>query len=368
MKTPFVDLKAQYRALQPAIQKRIDQVLEHGQYIMGPEVEECEQLLAEFSGAKHAITCSSGTDAAIMAFMALGIGPDDEVILPALSYIATAETVLLVGATPVYVDIEPDTFNMDANQLEQAISNKTKAIVPVSLYGQTPDMDAINKIAKKHNVYVIEDAAQSFGGTYNGQKSANLSDMGCTSFFPAKPLGCYGDGGAIFTNNDDWAAALKQIRFHGQSDRNYHPRIGINGRMDTLQCAILIPKLERFSWELGQRQRVAEGYRERLMTLEPTGLRLPVIRPDRTSAWAQYTIRVPNREKFQSNMTAQGIPTAIYYPMPMPDQPAYQKIGRVYDINNCRKVCQEVISLPMYPDMSPEVLDMVTDAVHASLA
>jgi UDP-2-acetamido-2-deoxy-ribo-hexuluronate aminotransferase len=243
---PFIDLKTQYQALREPIQKQIQTVLDHGQFIMGPEVTEVENKLSQFAGVKHTVVCSSGTDAAILAMMALGVGPGDEVIMPAFSFMATAETVVLVGASPVYIDIDPRTYNLDVRQLETALSPKTKAIQPVSLYGQPADMDEINAFAKKHNLHVIEDAAQSFGARYKGRVSGNLSLVGVTSFFPAKPLGCYGDGGAAFTNDDSLAEAMREVRNHGQKTRYYHTRIGINGRLDTLQCAILLPKLERF--------------------------------------------------------------------------------------------------------------------------
>ncbi len=360
---PFIDLKAQYQALRDPIQQRIQNVLEHGQFIMGPEVGELEQKLAAFTGAKHAIAVSSGTDAALITLMALGIGPGDEVIVPAFSFVATAEVVLLTGATPVYVDIDPRTYNLDVRHLESALSPKTKAIQPVSLYGQPADMDEINAFAKKHDLAVIEDAAQSFGATYKGRRSCNLSTVGVTSFFPAKPLGCYGDGGAIFTNDDALAEAIKEIRVHGQKSRYYHTRIGVNGRLDTLQCAILIPKLERFPWELEQRSRLAERYNKAFKELEGKGVRTPTLAPDRTSAWAQYTLQVPNRDEFQSRLQAKGIPTAIHYPRTMADQPAYTKNGRVLDISVSRKMADCVISLPMYPDMTDSIQDQVIEQV-----
>ena len=249
MPIPFIDLKTQYQAVKPQIQARIDAVLEHGQYIMGPEVKELEDKLAAFTGAKHCITCASGTEALLMSLMALGIGPDDEIVTTPFTFVATAEVIVLLGAKPVFVDVEPDTGNIDASLIEAKITSKTKAIMPVSLYGQTADMDAINAIAaKRGNLPVIEDAAQSFGATYKGRQSCNLSTIGCTSFFPSKPLGCYGDGGAIFTNDDALAQAMREIRVHGQSQRYVHTRVGVGGRMDTLQCAIVLAKLlhERF--------------------------------------------------------------------------------------------------------------------------
>lgn len=360
MKTiPFIDLKAQYQALKDPIQKRIQTVLDHGQFIMGPEVEELERKLNEFVGSKHALAVASGTDAAVIAMMAMGIGPGDEVIVPAFSFIATAETVILVGATPVYVDIDPKTYNLDITQLEKALSPKTKAIQPVSLYGQPADMDEINAFAAKHGLFVIEDAAQSFGATYKGRRSCNLSSVGVTSFFPAKPLGCYGDGGAIFTNDDQLAEAMREVRVHGQKSRYYHTRIGVNGRLDTLQCAILIPKLERFSWELEQRDRVAKRYNQKFKELASVGL--PFVHSDRTSAWAQYTLQVSQREEFQKFMQANGVPTAVHYPRTMPDQPAYQELGRTLNIEISRKMAETVVSLPLYPDMTEDLQDYVIE-------
>lgn len=366
MKTiPFIDLKAQYQALRSPIEKRIHDVLEHGQFIMGPEVEELERLLASFVGVKHAIACASGTDAALLALMAMGIGPNDEVICPAFSFIATAETVILAGASPVYVDVEPVTYNLDVASLDKALSPKTKAIQPVALYGQPADMDAINAFAKKHGLLVLEDAAQSFGATYKGRRSCALSDIGITSFFPAKPLGCYGDGGAAFTDRDDLAEAMREIRNHGQKTRYHHTRIGFNGRLDTLQCAILIPKLERFPWELEQRQRLAERYNQAFADLESKGVILPQVASGRTSNWAQYTLQVPNRETFQKALQADGVPTAVHYPRTMADQPAYQERGRVLDIDTSRHLADSVVSLPLYPDMTDDIQDHVVKAVTA---
>lgn len=365
MKTiPFIDLKAQYQALKTPIQKRIDTVLEHGQFIMGPEVEELEDKLNEFTGTKHALACSSGTDAAVIAMMALGIGPDDEVIMPAFSFIATAETVVLCGATPVYVDIDPKTYNLDTKQLGKALTPKTKAIQPVSLYGQTADMDSINEFARANKLAVIEDAAQSFGATYKGKRSCNLSTVGVTSFFPAKPLGCYGDGGAIFTNDDQLAEAMREIRVHGQKQRYFHTRIGVNGRLDTLQCAILIPKLERFPWELEQRSRIANRYNEAFQELEQVGMVLPRLAPECTSAWAQYTLQVPRRAEFQKALQDKGVPTSVHYPRTMPDQPAYEGIGRTLDIKISRQMADAVVSLPLYPDMDEDTQDYVIQQVR----
>jgi UDP-2-acetamido-2-deoxy-ribo-hexuluronate aminotransferase len=364
MKTiPFIDLKAQYQALQTQIQGQIQKVLDHGQFIMGPEVFELEAALARFTGAKHAIVCSSGTDAALMAMMALDLGPGDEVLVPAFSFIATAESVILAGAAPVYVDIDPTTYNLDVNALEKALSPKCKAIQPVSLYGQPADMDAINAFAKKHGLHVIEDAAQSFGATYKGRRSCALSEIGVTSFFPAKPLGCYGDGGAAFTNEDHLAEAMREIRNHGSKVRYHHTRIGINGRLDTLQCAILIPKLERFPWELEQRTQRAQRFNQAFRELSGKNVILPELAPNCTSAWAQYTLQVPRREEFQKFLQEKGIPTAVHYPRTMADQPAYLGRGRTLNIEVSRRVADLVVSLPLYPDMTDEIQDYIIEHV-----
>lgn len=352
MSIPFIDLKTQYQALKTQIDQNIQTVLDHGQFIMGPEVKKSEQALSDYVGCKHTINVSSGTDAAIVAMMAKNIGPGDEVIIPAFSFIATAETVCLVGATPKMVDIDPKTFNIDIEAIKEALSPQTKAIVPVSLFGQPADMHAINTLAAENNLLVIEDGAQSFGGTYKGKKSGNLSHCGLTSFFPAKPLGVYGDGGAIFTNDDEWAESCRQVLFHGQTGRYFHEKIGVNGRMDTLQCAILIPKLEKFPWELKQRQILADTYNQGLAPLTDKGITLPFVHSNCTSAWAQYTLRVPNRNKLQQQLKEKGVPTAVHYPRTMADQPAYSNPNFLGGpIPESQKATEEVMSLPMHPYM-----------------
>jgi UDP-2-acetamido-2-deoxy-ribo-hexuluronate aminotransferase len=363
---PFIDLKTQYKALKSQIDERIFKVLEHGQFILGPEIKECEEALAKFTGAKHAITCSNGSDAIQMVLMALGIGPGDEVITTAFSFIATAEMIAICGAKPVMVDIDADTFNIDVKKIAAAITPRTKAIMPVSLYGQPADFDEINALAKKHKLTVIEDAAQSFGALYKGKRSCNLSEVSCTSFFPAKPLGCYGDGGAIFTNNDELAKTLISIRMHGMGEHRYlHPRIGVNGRLDTLQAAVLLAKLERYPWEIDQRQKVAERYTTAFADLRAKDIFTPVIRSDRQSVWAQYTLRVPNREALQKHLQQKGVPTAVHYPKTMADQPAYKDISTVHDIPAARKAADEVVSLPMYPDMSEAIQNQIIEAVKS---
>jgi UDP-2-acetamido-2-deoxy-ribo-hexuluronate aminotransferase len=347
---PFIDLKTQYRALQVQIQARINAVLEHGQYIMGPEVEELEEKLAAYIGARHCITVASGTEALLMSLMAVGVGRGDEVITTPFTFAATAEVIVLLGAKPVFVDIEPDTCNIDARLIEAKITPRTKAIMPVSLYGQVADMDEINAIAARHDgIPVIEDAAQSFGATYKGRKSCNLSTIGCTSFFPSKPLGCYGDGGAIFTNDDLLAKALREIRVHGQERRYHHTRVGVGGRMDTIQCAVVLAKLERFDWELERRHVIGTGYNELLVD---TNIGLLTVRPDRNCVWAQYTVFVEKRQRVQAALQNLGIPTVVHYPTPLHHQPVYAK-------DCCPECCEHsihaaarVMSLPMSADVA----------------
>jgi UDP-2-acetamido-2-deoxy-ribo-hexuluronate aminotransferase len=367
MNIPFIDLKTQYQALKPQIQARIDVVLENGQYIMGPEVKELEDKLAVFTGAKHCITCASGTEALLMSLMALGIGPGDEIVTTPFTFVATAEVIVLLGAKPVFVDVETDTGNINADLIEAAITPRTKAIMPVSLYGQTADMDAINAIAAKHgNLPVIEDAAQSFGATYKGRQSCNLSTIGCTSFFPSKPLGCYGDGGAIFTNDDAMAQALREIRVHGQSQRYVHTRLGVGGRMDTLQCAIVLAKLERFEWEVQQRMEIGQRYTD-LISSSRAQLSNPqeviqaiTIRPERTSVYAQYTVMVPDREALQKRLADAGIPTAVHYPVPLNEQPAYKHLCCPECTPVAKQLAKRVMSLPMSADLDAKVqLDII---------
>jgi UDP-2-acetamido-2-deoxy-ribo-hexuluronate aminotransferase len=346
-KVEFIDLKAQYRALQPSIDARMKKVLDHGQYIMGPEVAELEQKLAAYTGSKHCITCASGTEALLMSLMALGIGPGDEVITAPFTFAATAEMIVLLGAKPIFIDIEPDTCNIDVSLIEAKITPRTKAIMPVSLYGQAADMDEINAIAARHgNIPVIEDAAQSFGADYRGRKSCNLSTFGCTSFFPSKPLGCYGDGGAIFTNDDALAKACREIRVHGQSARYVHTRVGLGGRMDTLQCAIVLAKLEQFDWEVTKRLEIGALYNA---TLTELGITAVCQRADRSSVFAQYTVLVDNRESVQGKLKDAGIPTAVHYPIPLNLQPAYAHLCCPDCTPNAAQAAGKVMSLPMHP-------------------
>ena len=355
----FIDLVAQQARIKDKIDAGIQAVLSHGKYILGPEVSELEEQLATFTGAKHCITCANGTDALQIAQMAFGIGPGDEVITPGFTYIATAETVALLGAKPVYVDICPKTYNLDPEKLEAAITSKTKAIIPVSLYGQCADFDAINAIAAKYNLPVIEDAAQSFGATYKGKKSCNLSTVATTSFFPSKPLGCYGDGGAIFTNDDELAVVLRQIARHGQDRRYHHIRVGVNSRLDTLQAAILLPKLEIFAEEVALRQQVAETYNTMLSEAGITTT--PFIESHNTSAYAQYTIQVDKRDEVQAKLKEQGIPTAVHYPIPLNKQPAVADANAVLPVGDA--VAERVMSLPMHPYMTIKAVESVVNSI-----
>lgn len=352
-KIDFIDLKAQQDAIRPQLEQNIHRVLHHGQYIMGPEVKKLEERLQDYTGAKHCITVASGTEALLISLMALGIKPGDEVITTPFTFVATAEVIVLLGATPVYVDIEPDTCNINASLIEAKITDRTKAIIPVSLYGQPADMDEINAIAARHgNIPVIEDAAQSFGATYKGRKSCNLSTIGCTSFFPSKPLGCYGDGGALFTNDDAIAQAFREIRVHGQSKRYVHTRIGVGGRMDTLQCAIVLAKLDRFDWEVEQRIAIGQKYN---VHLDGAGIKRVKQRPDRTSVFAQYTLLATQREVLQMHLTEAGMPTAVHYPVPLNEQPAYKHLCCLDCTPVAQHIAKQVMSLPMGPDLSTAV-------------
>ncbi|AXS82522.1 DegT/DnrJ/EryC1/StrS family aminotransferase [Marinobacter sp. Arc7-DN-1] len=355
----FVDLAAQQARIKDQIDQNIQKVLAHGKYILGPEVAELEELLAAFCGAKHCISVANGTDALQIAQMALGVGPGDEVIVPGFSYIATAETPAVLGAKPVYVDIDPKTYNLDPEKLEIAITSRTKAIIPVSLYGQCADFDAINAIAGTHGIPVIEDGAQSFGASYKAKKSCNLTTIGCTSFFPSKPLGCYGDGGAIFTNDEELATILRQIARHGQDRRYHHVRVGVNSRLDTLQAAILLPKLALLEEEIQLRNQVAENY-ARLLNDADIDI-APFVEAHSVSAWAQYTIRVNNREAVQEKLNEAGVPTAVHYPIPLNKQPAVEDPAA--DLSAGDEAARVVMSLPMHPYMSEVDQKFVVEAL-----
>jgi UDP-2-acetamido-2-deoxy-ribo-hexuluronate aminotransferase len=358
----FADLKTQYRALKDDIDARMRRVLEHGQFILGPEVRELEEKLAAYTGAKHCVTVSSGTEALLIALMALDIKPGDEVITTPFTFIATAEMIVLLGAKPVLVDVEEDSANIDASRIAAAVTSKTRAIMPVSLYGQPADMDEINAIAARHHLPVIEDAAQSFGARYKDRRSCNLSTIGATSFFPSKPLGCYGDGGALLTSDDALATAMREIRHHGQSGRYQHTRIGVGGRMDTLQCAVVLAKLTRFDWELERRVALARRYDERLSRFRPIR-----VKADRTSAFAQYTIRSAERSRIQDVLKAKGIPTAVHYPQSLHQQPAYAAPYRGLSFPVAEKLAREVISLPMSADLRESDQDLIAAALAQTL-
>ena len=365
MTIQFIDLKAQYHALRSNIQARIDAVLEHGQYILGPEVAELEGRLTSLNGASHCITVASGTEALLMSLLALGIGPGDEVVTTPFTFIATAEVMVLLGVRPVFVDIEPDTCNIDVTLVETSITPRTRAIMPVSLYGQPADMDEINAIAARHGLAVIEDAAQSFGARYKNRLSCNLSTIGCTSFFPSKPLGGYGDGGAIFTNDAEKAKALREIRVHGQSQRYMHSRIGVGGRMDTLQCAIVLAKLERFGWELERRAEIGARYNE---LFDRAGVRRVAQRSDRTSVYAQYTVFVENRDAVQAELKRVGVPTAVHYPVPINLQPAYAHLCCSDCTPVSERVSGQVLSLPMSADLDAATQDRIVAALCRACA
>lgn len=356
----FIDLRSQYQKMKSEIQSELNAILDSCQFIMGPQVQECEQKLEAYTGSKNAITCSSGTDAIVMALMALDIGPGDEVIIPAFSFFATAEAVSLVGAKPVFVDVEEKTFNIDPDKIEAAITNQTKAVMYVSLYGQTPEVDRINEICKRKKLFAIEDAAQSFGASYKGKKSCAVSYIGCTSFFPAKPLGCYGDGGAVFTDDSDLAEVIKQVRNHGQSERYVHERIGMNGRMDTIQCAVINVKLKSFAWEVEQREKIGKQFNAAFADFSDK-IQAPTVAADRTHVFGQYTLRVKNRGKFIDILKEDGVPTSVHYPQPMHLQKPYRGLG--YKLPMSEKLAAEVVSLPMHPFLSGDDIGKVIDAV-----
>jgi UDP-2-acetamido-2-deoxy-ribo-hexuluronate aminotransferase len=362
---PFVDLQSQHRALKAQIDARIQRVLEHGQFIMGPEVGELEGRLSSFVGARHCVGVASGTEALLIALMALGVERGDEVITTSFSFAATAEVIVRVGAKPVLVDIESDTCNIDVAQIERHITSRTRVVIPVSLYGQCPDMDEINALASRRGIAVIEDAAQSFGALYKGGRSCALSTLGATSFFPSKPLGCYGDGGALFTNDDRLAQAAQQIRVHGESARHAHARIGVGGRLDTIQAAILLAKLERFEWELERRVEIAACYDRMLSALWQVE-RL-VTRSDRNSVHAQYTVLIDHRDRVQEGMRAHGVPTAVHYPMPLYRQPAFASVCRWDDCPQAERAAARVLSLPMSPDLRESDQARVVAALTAAV-
>jgi UDP-2-acetamido-2-deoxy-ribo-hexuluronate aminotransferase len=360
----FIDLQSQQLRIRPEIDRRIAAVLAHGTYIMGPEVAELEMRLAAYIGVPYCIGVANGTDALMIALMALGIGHGDEVITAPFTFIATGETIAILGAKPVFVDIEPDTYNIDPAQIEKAITPRTRAIMPVSLYGQCADMTAINAIAKRFGLAVIEDAAQSFGAVHNGKYSGGLSTIGCTSFFPSKPLGGYGDGGACFTSDEALAERMRQIRVHGQDRRYHHPLLGVNGRLDTLQAAILLAKMDIFEDEVRSRERIGQRYTENLRQ----HVRTPSLRPGNSSVYAQYTIEVEDRATISARLKERGIPTAIHYPLPLSLQPAFSYLGYqkgAFPVSE--RAADRVLSLPMHPYLTEADQDRVISAVIQSL-
>lgn len=372
MNIPFIDLKAQFRELEDEIRAGIDRVLVHGQFIMGPEVGELETELARYCGVKHAISCSSGTDALLMPLMAYGIGPGDAVFTTTFTFVATAEVISLLGATPVFVDIDPRTFNIDAQKLATAIEQtqaagtlRPRGVITVDLFGLPADYDSISAVADKAGIFVLEDAAQSFGGLYKGRSAGSLGNVAATSFFPAKPLGCYGDGGAVFTDDDELAATLKSIRVHGQgSDKYENVRIGLNGRLDTLQAAILLPKLRALPDEIDARQRVAERYSAGLGNVVET----PYVPDGYTSAWAQYSVLCDDRDHVQRTLKDAGIPTAIYYPKPLHMQGAYANLGQGQGgFPESERAARRIISLPLHPYLDEQTQRTIIDAVSESI-
>ena len=363
----FIDLKSRHNLIADKINARIQKVMDHGRFILGPEVKELEEKLSQYVGVKHCITVSSGTDSLLIALMALGIGAGDEVITVPYTWISTAEVIALLGAKPVFVDIRPDTWNMDEQLLESSITEKTKAIMPVSIYGQCPEMDTINSVARKYSLPVIEDAAQSFGATYKGKKSCNLSSIGSTSFFPSKPLGCYGDGGALFTSDDEFAEKFRWIRVHGQERKHHHPILGLNGRMDTLQSAILLEILELFPDEVTKRQEIAEVYMSELSKV--SCLKTPIIGRNNSSVYAQYTILSEKREQIQKLLKEQEIPSVSYYSVPLHLQPVFAGLGyKEGDFPVSEMVANQCLSLPMSPNLAQNDQSLVTECIINGLA
>lgn len=367
----FIDLAAQQQVIFPALMERIQKVLAHGKYIMGPEIKELEEKLAAYVGVQHAISCSSGTDALLMPLMAYGIGPGDAIFTTPFTFIATAEVIQLLGATPVFVDIDPRTFNIDPAGLEKAVLNltnnpktaglKPKGVIPVDLFGQPADYDPINSLAREHGLFVLEDAAQSFGATYQGKRSGSLAEVAATSFFPAKPLGGYGDGGAILTDNDELADIMRSIRVHGQGTHKYdNVRIGINGRLDTLQAAIVLVKLDIFDQEVEARQQVAQRYHDALKA----AVQVPSVAPNCTSVWAQYSVLSPQREVLLQKLKEAGIPTAIYYPKPLHLQEAFTHLGyQAGDFPVSEAAAARIFSLPMHPYLDAERQKVIVGAM-----
>jgi UDP-2-acetamido-2-deoxy-ribo-hexuluronate aminotransferase len=365
MKIDFANLQYQYQLYKVEIDKAIQKVLDKSNYILGQEVVELENNLSKFTNSNHTISCASGTDALLLALMAIDIKPDDEIITTPFTFIATAETIALLKAKPVFVDIDEKTYNIDITKIEEKITSKTKAIIPVSLYGQPSDLDEINEIAKRYNLKVIIDGAQSFGATYKKKAEVQYCDIYTTSFFPAKPLGCFGDGGAVLTNNEEFAEKIKMLRVHGQDRRYHHKYIGLGARMDTIQCAILNVKLKYYSTDLALRQEVAQKYNK---ALEASSITLPLIKEDRTSAFAQYSIRIKNRDELQERLKEKGIPTAIHYPMPLHLQECFKYLKyKRGDFPIAEMVSQDIISLPMNPYLTNSEIEYISKSIEEVL-
>jgi UDP-2-acetamido-2-deoxy-ribo-hexuluronate aminotransferase len=364
MKINFIDLQAQYQEYKSEIDSEIQKVLDSSGYIGGPQLSQLSETLATYTGAKYCLPVSSGTDALVVALMAYDIGAGDEVITTPFTFIATAEVISFLGATPVFVDIDEKTYNIDPSKIEAAITSKTKAIMPVALYGQPVDMDEINAIAKKYNLPVIEDVCQSFGVEYKGVKSCNLSEIGCTSFFPSKPLGCYGDGGAIFTSDDALYEKMKSIANHGQGERYVHQYIGLNGRLDAIQAAVLNVKMRYFAGEVTKRQEIGQVYSTKLADAE---LITPEIKSDRTTPYAQYSVRTKDRAGLSKKLNEAGIPTAVHYPIPLYKQVAYKNLNiNPNDFPISEKISEEIMSLPMSPYLSQEDQDFIVNTIKGS--
>jgi UDP-2-acetamido-2-deoxy-ribo-hexuluronate aminotransferase len=356
----FIDLKEQYRRYKAEIDERMQRVLDRCSFIMGPEIAELEQALGAYVGVDHCITVASGTDSLEIALRALNIGAGAEVITVPFTWISSAEVIGLVGAKPVFVDIEPATYNLNVDLIEAAITSRTKALLSVSLFGQMPDYDRINAIAARHGLPVIEDGAQSFGATQRGRRSCSVTTIGSTSFFPAKPLGCFGDGGALFTNDDSLAERMRAIRAHGGLKRHQHPFLGMNGRFDTLQAAVLLAKFRHFDWEVQERGRIGARYSSSIRS----PCIVPWVAPGNTHVYAQYTIRVPDRDKVAGRLQAVGIPSAIYYPKCLHEQPVFSSLGySLGDFPESEKASREVLSLPMHPFLSESDHDTVVGAL-----
>lgn len=361
MAMQFVDLKYQYQIYKEEIHKEIDKVLSSAAFIRGPAVAELEQSLAEFVGVKHAIGCASGTDALLIGLMAEGVKPGDEIIVPDFTFVATAEVIVLLGGTPVFADILPKSFCIDPESIQKCVTGKTVGVIPVSLYGQCADFFSIQEIANKHGLWILEDGAQSFGATYRGKKSCGITQLGATSFFPAKPLGCYGDGGAIFTNDDELAEKLRMILNHGQEKRYLHTTIGLNARLDTLQAAIVQVKLRHFEREIENRQHVAGMYTDALQGIVET----PTVEKGNTSVWAQYTIMTDRRDDLAAGLKERGIPTAIHYPRPLHSQPALAYLGGADSDNPVSvRASKRVLSLPMHPFLTEKEVAFIAGSVR----